>query len=892
MILVISIAFLAAIPYANTKEITDNSTAKGLAIINQVAGFNLTKYKVTPTLAASDQTLGNSQTENIRYALDNSKSHIEILETFTGNHLQMIDVLENHGSVQMPTSPFFAMVMAKDFLLKYQNYSINSFYGQLSSMLNREVDPTKNSTTTIGNIKFDITTTSGNSTTFTWSYTSGGINTLDKCVSLGYKEGFLKHFIDTWDLHKIGSTTVNLSEQQAEEIAMKNAKTYTWTIGSGKQAVVINNFNVTKPVVKELIFSIAGNADNTRDNDQLALYPLWHIGVGLDKYYPGNVYGIYVDIWADTGQIKGIYEVFSTLPSTTNETATIAESSIINQPSTTGALNSFPTSWIALMLLSAIALGAFPIWLLRRKTTVHSLRLPKIRKVSSAVLCILIATITWLSLVTAVPTANAAVANIWGETAAGGGYLYHTQAEKDNQTQLSSDINTWFGNAGYAHNNFQQNDQTTKSNVLYYTGYYGQIYPSVETVYFDHGVGTRGGNGISAPYNYEWHYQLCTDLTQNPYPDQNVFDYQLYSATSTANQYFSYISTCHSASLYDGNTTLHDGIHFFNGTGTYGANSGGYGIIGMPYAWTHGAILSTNGFIYPNSGPYCYIGFVEGSAALCQDVDNRQSGTATYYTFVHHFFDGLLNVHLTVNQALDYAAYQAFPPEAFAATALYQGTFGAIWPTPNDPDPDPQWGEMVVYGNGNIYLYPGGPDYVTTPSISGPTTGITNTQYQFSASATDPYGYALTYTFNWGDGSDPTVTNNPNNVPHTWTSANAYTISVTAQSQNGIQSLSPVYHYITINNPQPVYHYLTVQASSIWAGQPLDTNVRIDGNDYGTSPVTIQVLEGWHNIEVYDQVWNPYFWCTSTINGMEYNGGWGFSVPVYQDQTATAWYAP
>jgi len=529
---------------------------------------------------------------------------------------------------------------------------------------------------------------------------------------------------------------------------------------------------------------------------------------------------------------------------------------------------------------------------------------PKIRKFSAIVLCILLSTVALLSLATAVPTATASVANIWGETAAGGtdpnnpnlSYLFHTKAEIDNQTQLASDINGWFGNAGYAHNNFQANNQTIKSNVLDYTGYYGQIYPSVETVYFDHGVGTRGGNNLPAPYNYEWHYQLCTDKTScnATYgdPSENVFDYQLWDKTATLNQHFSYISTCHSASLYNGNSILHDGIHSFNGTGTYGANPGGYGIIGMPYAWTHGASLSTNGFAFADTGVYCYIGFVEGSAALCQDVDNRPSGTETYYTFVHNFFYDLLNLQLTVNEALDTAAHQTFDPEWFAGTALYQGTFGAKWPTPSNPNPDPSWGQMVVYGNGDIYLYPGGPDYVTTPSISGPTTGIRDTQYQFSASATDPYGYALTYTFNWGDGSDPTVTNNPNNVPHMWTSANAYTISVAAQSQNGIQSLSPVYHYITINNPQPVYHYLTVQASSIWAGQPLDTNVRIDGNDYGTSPVTIQVLEGWHNIEVYDQVWNPYFWCTSTISGMEYNGGWGFSVPVYQDQTATAWYAP
>jgi hypothetical protein len=860
-------------------------------------------------LAVSDPEFGALPTENIRYTLENSKSHVELLETFTGNHLQMIKVLESSDPFQMPTSPFFAMVMAKDFLLKYQTYSTNSFYGQLASMLNKPTDPTKNSTTTIGNIKFDITTTygaspMGNSTTFTWSYTSNGINTLDKCVSLCYKEGRISLFTDTWDLHKIGGTTVNISEQQAEEIAMKNAKTYTWKIGSGNQTFVINNFNITKPVAKELIFSEAGNADNARDSDQLALYPLWHIGVGLDKYYPGNVYGIYVDIWADTGQIKGINEVFSTLPSPANETATIAESSIINQQPSTVDSSSFPTIWIALILLPIIPTGASSIWLLRKKAIAHMLLLPKIRKFSAIILSLLLSTATMFSLVAAVPVANAtAVADIWGETAAGGAdpnnpglsYLFHTQPEIDNQTQLASDINSWFGTAGYAHNNFQINNQTIKSNVLDYTGYYGQIYSSVETVYFDHGVGTRGGNGLSPPYNYEWHYQLCTDKTScnSTYgnPSENVFDYQLWDKTTTLNQHFSFISTCHSASLYNGNSTLHDGVSFFNGTGTYGSNPGGGGIIGMPYAWTHGASLSTDGFAFPDTGAYCYIGFIEGSAALCQSIDDRPSGTTTYYSFVHQFFYDLLILHLSVNDALDTAANQLLSPEWFSGTTLYRGTFGAIWPTQNNPNPNPSWGQMVVYGNGDIFLYPGGPDYVTTPSISGPTTGITNNEYEFSASATDPYGYALTYTFNWNDGSSPTVTSNPNNVPHTWNQPGAYWVTVTAQSQNNIQSPTR-YYCVAINNPQPVYHYLTVDASSIWAGLPLSTYVNIDGVDYGVSPVTIQVQEGWHYIGVSDQVWNPYFWCMSTVTGMQYYGGWGFSVPVYQDQYATALYAP
>src|SRR3972149_1785403 len=135
-------------------------------------------------------------------------------------------------------------------------------------------------------------------------------------------------------------------------------------------------------------------------------------------------------------------------------------------------------------------------------------------------------------------------------------------------------------------------------------------------------------------------------------------------------------------------------------------------------------------------------------------------------------------------------------------------------------------------------MYTGGPDYVTLPSLNGvPNPGLMNTEYQFSASATDPYGYQLWYTFNWGDGSNPTVTNYPINVPHTWTQAGAYTITVTAQSQNGISS-RPSYATITINNPNPVYHDLTVYAYDVWVWNELHPTVYIDGVPRGTAPLS------------------------------------------------------
>jgi hypothetical protein len=224
--LLLSSVYAALLPSAHAQKVAA-STAKGLTIINQVAGVNLTKYNASSTLDVAGSYLDVLPTEEIQYTLQGDGSLMEVADTFTNGSLQIMDVLENVGSPHVTASA--SLVNPISFLLNYQAYSANSFYGQLASML-KNADPSKNSTTIVGNVKFEITTTTGNSrlgncTTFTWSYTSNGVDADCKSVSLSYQNGFLNCFMDTWNLYPIGSTTVNLSEQQAEAIAMRTAKT-------------------------------------------------------------------------------------------------------------------------------------------------------------------------------------------------------------------------------------------------------------------------------------------------------------------------------------------------------------------------------------------------------------------------------------------------------------------------------------------------------------------------------------------------------------------------------------------------------------------------------------------------------------------------------------------
>ena len=837
-----------------------------------------------------------------------------MLDTFENGSLVLMDVLQNGGYPHVTAPIGNPISMAKSFLLNYQNYAENSLYGQLASTLNK-ADPFVNSTSIVGNLKFEITATYGNSTmgessTFTWSYTVDGVNAPCKCVSLGYTDGFLKVFIDNWNIYSVGSTIVNISEQTAENIAMKNAKTYSYTVGSGNEMYIINHFNVTQPMYEELIFSEVGNAPDARSSNPLELYPMWRIGVGLDKYYPDNVYGFYVDVWADTGQVRDIQQAFSTLPPPANDTATIAESSVSNKASIDSS--SFSLLTIAPFAFISLFSATFSIWLNRRKTTLHFYRLPKMRKISGALLCLLMGIATMATIAFAAPVVNASsFAQIYGDDHQDPVHYQnpHTPQEVYLQGMISANISSWYATDGYSASN-DEGDNTCPEVMLPHNTYNSQYSSSISTIYFDHGVGEN--NTISQSvlqqipnwtnWPNEFHFMLSGSFANENDPANDIFDYQIYNSMANSNAYFTFIDACYSAAL----SLPPNPNPPYAYTGSYGSNSGGTGApIGMPYAWTHeyatedpsAGNMSNDGYRFPDQGKYCYIGFPTGSAALSQTIDQDYPNTI-FYDFVYCFFYyALCCNYLTVNQALDAASYMCFN-EPFGSTMLHL-YFQCDW-----PGVTPQYVNgcsMVVYGNGNIGLYPGGPDYVTTPSISCLSQSPYNTSQpiSFSVATSDIYNpsTSLSYTVNWGDGSSSEPISNPSDFTYTYASAGTYTITVTAQNPSTGVSNTNTYT-ISVQNPQPTTFSLTVDAYCI--DDELQVCATVDSNQLPWIPYTVQVTQGYHSICVDSQSFDPniddfcnfWFFDAATNNGNYYYYSNPASIPIYSDTTVYAMYYP
>jgi len=177
------------------------------------------------------------------------------------------------------------------FLEKYQIYThIDS--SNLIAMLN-DVDLTKSSTTTQGNIKLKVSADSlwgVSQVNLRWTYTVKGADYTALEITVNAR-GFVTYMFDDRALYTIGDTSVNISMEQAVDIAIENLWTYSYEMHDG---TVVKDFKVDKDATLPVLCVVAVD---------YVLRPYWDVSLYLDEVYPGSVFGIKVLIWADTGEI-------------------------------------------------------------------------------------------------------------------------------------------------------------------------------------------------------------------------------------------------------------------------------------------------------------------------------------------------------------------------------------------------------------------------------------------------------------------------------------------------------------------------------------------------------------------------------------------------------------
>ncbi|MCW4008906.1 MAG: hypothetical protein NWF09_09510 [Candidatus Bathyarchaeota archaeon] len=253
------------------------------------------------------------------------------------------------------------------------------FYGELSSSL-EDIAVGRNVTKKLANAELEVTAVDDDMT-FKWMYAANGAIAPAKVVALGFKDGFLKYFVDTWWLYDVGCTAVKLSKSEAVAVALEAAKAYVRGLdldaATLKEISGIDEVNVRWTT---LLFDNSLDLKKPRDGNMLVLYPVWRVGIAFDKW-SGQFYGLEVDVWADTGEVRRVGEAWATLPPPESALAT-------DETSRASVLNvAVDRSALVGLLLGSAASGALLAYF-GRKRKVSVLR-PCVLKTGVVLLCAL-----------------------------------------------------------------------------------------------------------------------------------------------------------------------------------------------------------------------------------------------------------------------------------------------------------------------------------------------------------------------------------------------------------------------------------------------------------------------------------------------------------------------
>jgi hypothetical protein len=291
---------------------------RALTFLKDVVGFDMTKYNATLThnhVEYNPDYYGGLAQERVDYILDSDESIIDVGCLFINKTLVFCNLYLLKGSPLYAQPQTNVLDVAKSILDRYQNYVGDAYLQVMRNMLDTVIE-IKPMTKSVGNVKL-IVSSGENFARFEWIYTSNGLDFTRKRRSIHFEHGSLIDFCDLWGLYKIGSDSVNVSEEEAINIARNATKDMPKLYGRvGNETIVLQPKVANSPVEAKLMVGI---------KEPLTLYPLWHVQLYFDKLY-GNYYGVAVDIWADTGEIRGTYGtgIMGYIPQSENQQQTQA----------------------------------------------------------------------------------------------------------------------------------------------------------------------------------------------------------------------------------------------------------------------------------------------------------------------------------------------------------------------------------------------------------------------------------------------------------------------------------------------------------------------------------------------------------------------------------------
>jgi DNA-binding transcriptional ArsR family regulator len=288
----------------NQQILSWNSAERAMTIIRDVAQIDITKYQTTllSDTVENRTDLGGVVEEILKYSFTTNESKIDLVLRFRNNHFSLYQLSLIEGIP--PYAPIYVQPQSTDILEatiglieRYKSSTSDPYLEEMSRLL-ASANETNNEQT-LGNTKLRITTNEDTAVVLLW-YTVNGVDFSTKSLRLVFQNHFLKELSDDWFLYKVDSAQVNVSKEQAIQIARDAAKNFEWNANG----VQVSNFNVLEEPVSAVFFPHPRT-------EPMTLVPYWYITLYLDREYPGGVNSIAVGVWADTGKVANIQALSS-----------------------------------------------------------------------------------------------------------------------------------------------------------------------------------------------------------------------------------------------------------------------------------------------------------------------------------------------------------------------------------------------------------------------------------------------------------------------------------------------------------------------------------------------------------------------------------------------------
>jgi hypothetical protein len=284
LILMVALAISAVnIPTAYSAELSTSESSFFAEVLKlDMTEYNATKY-IVPSKTGYFDDFGGLPKEEGDYVLKCNGSEIDVMYILVNNTFSYFSLYAEEGSPIFTEQPSTNLIERTDaFLEDYQNYLGNSEFQQYREILSTVHEVTDTSIT-VGNIRFEI-----EGTRFRWVNTFNGADY--RRFSITFRNNGEFAFSDD-RYNKIGSTDVDISKEEAIDIAMERVQNISWTV----EGVEVGNVTILDNRTSVALL--------TAPKEPLMLYPYWQVSLTFDKVYPGSVYGVTYNIWADTGEI-------------------------------------------------------------------------------------------------------------------------------------------------------------------------------------------------------------------------------------------------------------------------------------------------------------------------------------------------------------------------------------------------------------------------------------------------------------------------------------------------------------------------------------------------------------------------------------------------------------